>query len=96
MTFRELCAKEVIQVQEGACLGRVDDMTIDPENATIQSFLMLGRPKLFGLLGKEEDLNIPWSDIERIGVDALLIRTPLPEAEPRRPSLAERLFKRKI
>lgn len=94
MTFRELCAKEVVQVEQGVCLGNVDDMTIDPETATIQSFLMLGRPKLFGLLGQEADLTIPWSDIERIGVDALLIHTPLPETEARKPGLLERLFKR--
>lgn len=94
MTFRELCAKEVVQVQEGACLGRIDDMTIDPETASIQSFLMLGRPRLFGLLGQEESLTIPWEDIERIGVDALLIRTPLPPQEARKPGLLERLFKK--
>ena len=25
MTFRELCSKEVVQLKDGACLGRVDD-----------------------------------------------------------------------
>lgn len=95
MTFRELCAKEVVQVQEGVCLGRIDDMVIDPKTATVQSFLMLGRPRLFGLLGQEESLTIPWTDIERIGVDALLIHTPLPPCEEHRPSLWEKLFKRK-
>ena len=86
MTFRELCAKEVVQLQEGACLGKVDDMVIDLEHARIESLLMLGRPKLFGLLGRGETLTIPWEDIEKIGADALLIHTPMPEqraeAEP--------------
>jgi YlmC/YmxH family sporulation protein len=95
MTFRELCAKEVVQVQEGACLGRIDDMTIDPTTATIQSMVMLGRPKLFGLLGREESLIIPWEDIERIGLDAVLIHTPLPEterkSEHKKPSWRDRL-----
>lgn len=95
MTFRELCAKEVVQVQEGVCLGKIDDMMIDPDTATVQSFLMQGRPKLFGLLGQEEDLTIPWNDVDRIGVDALLIHTPLPEGEARKPGLLERLLKRK-
>ena len=26
MTFRELCTKEVVQLKDGACLGRVDDL----------------------------------------------------------------------
>ena len=29
MTFRELCSKEVVQLKEGACLGRVDDLELD-------------------------------------------------------------------
>ena len=33
MTFRELSKKEVVQLKEGACLGRIDDMVIDPETA---------------------------------------------------------------
>lgn len=30
MTFRELCAKEVVQLSNGACLGRADDLELDP------------------------------------------------------------------
>jgi YlmC/YmxH family sporulation protein len=81
MTFRELCKKQVIQLEQGACLGKIDDLTFDPSGATIQSVVMLGRPKLFGLLGREESLTIPWEDIEKIGLDAVLIRTPLPHSE---------------
>lgn len=82
MTFRELCAKEVVQTQEGACLGRVDDLVFDPQSARIESLLLFGRPRLFGLLGREETLTIQWQEIEKIGTDALLVRTPLPEQEP--------------
>jgi YlmC/YmxH family sporulation protein len=78
MTFRELCKKEVVQLEQGACLGKIDDLTIDPDTAAVRELIMLGRPKLFGLLGREESLTIPWEDIEKIGVDAILIRTALP------------------
>ena len=88
MTFRELCAKEVVQLQEGACLGKVDDMVIDLEHAQIESLLMLGRPRLFGLLGRGETLTIPWSDI------ALLVKTPLPEESSPQPGLLDRLLGR--
>lgn len=94
MTFRELCAKEVVQLGEGACLGKVDDLVLDPDTARIQSLLLLGRPRLFGLLGRDETLTIPWQEIEKIGVDALLVRTEIPAAEPARPGLLQRMLER--
>lgn len=91
MTFHELCAKEVVQLKDGACLGRVDDLELDGETACIRSLLLLGRPRLFGLLGRDETLTIPWEEIERIGLDAILVRTELPAAEPPPGGLLERL-----
>lgn len=95
MTFHELSKKEVVQLKEGACLGKIDDMVIDPEHARIEKLLMLGRPKLFGLLGRGETLVIEWDEIEKIGADALLVSTELPEdngQEDKKQGLLERLL----
>ena len=81
MTFRELCAKEIVQLSNGACLGRADDLELDPATAQIKNLQLLGRPHLFGLLGRDETLTIPWEDIDKIGVDAVLVRTELPQPE---------------
>lgn len=91
MTFRELCSKEVVQLKDGACLGRVDDLELNKETARIESLLLLGRPRLFGLLGRDETLTISWEDIERIGLDAILVRTELPAAPPSHGGLLEKL-----
>lgn len=91
MTFRELCTKEVVQLKDGACLGRVDDLELDGETARIESLLLLGRPRLFGLLGRDETLTIPWAEIERIGLDTILVRTEIPPAPPSHGSLLEKL-----
>ena len=91
MTFRELCSKEVVQLKDGACLGRVDDVELDADTARIGSLLLLGRPRLFGLLGRDETLTIPWADIERIGLDAILVRTNIPAAPPSRGGLLDKL-----
>ena len=60
MTIRELCEKEVVQLEQGVCLGRADDLTFDPATARLQSLILLGRPRLFGLLGRDDSLTIPW------------------------------------
>ena len=78
MTIRELCEKEVVQLEQGVCLGRADDLEFDPDTAQLQSMVLLGRPRLFGLLGREESLTIPWREIEIIGEDAILVHTALP------------------
>ena len=74
MTFRELCAKEVVQLSNGACLGKADDLELDPQTAQIQSLQLLGR---------DATLTIPWEEIDKIGVDAVFVRTELPPPEPK-------------
>lgn len=97
MTFRELSKKEVVQVDEGQCLGKIDDLVIDDKSARVEKLLMLGRPKLFGLLGRDETLVIGWDEIQKIGADALLVTTELPgddAREAKKPGLLERLLGR--
>lgn len=91
MTFRELCAKEVVQLSNGACLGRADDLELNPQTAQIQSLQLLGRPRFFGLLGRDATLTIPWEEIDKIGVDAVLVRTELPPPEPKTASFWQTL-----
>lgn len=91
MTFRELCAKEVVQLSNGACLGKADDVELDPQTAQIQSLQLLGRPRFFGLLGRDATLTIPWEEIDKIGVDAVLVRTELPPPEPKSASFWQTL-----
>ena len=91
MKFRELCAKEIVQLSNGACLGRADDLELDPATAQVKSLLLLGQPHLFGLLGRDETLVIPWTDIETLGVDAILVRTELPEPEAKKQGFWQKL-----
>ena len=91
MTIRELCEKEVVQLEQGVCLGRADDLELDPATAQLQSLILLGRPRLFGLLGRDESLTVPWQEIETIGTDAVLVHTQLPSAAPSKPGLWQSL-----
>ena len=80
VTIRELCEKEVVQLEQGVCLGRADDLEFDPATAQLQCLILLGRPRLLGLLGRDESLTIPWREIETIGTDAILVHTTVPAA----------------
>ncbi|MEG2653696.1 MAG: YlmC/YmxH family sporulation protein [Ruthenibacterium sp.] len=75
MTVGELCERDIINVATGANLGAVDDIAFSSDNAAVTHVILYGRLKLFGLLGREEDTYIPWTDIQKIGKDVLLVDT---------------------
>lgn len=77
MTLHELSEKDVIQIKTGENLGRIDDVIFDEGNARLLSVVLRGRGRLFGLLGYEEDLIIPWEAMKKIGTDVIMV-----DAEP--------------
>lgn len=76
MTLQELHKKDVINIRTGENLGRPDDLTFRPQDALVQGLVLRGRPRLFGLLGKGEDLRVDWSQIVTIGADTVLVELP--------------------
>ena len=71
-TLNELKSKEVIDMKSGAMLGRVDDIEIG-EDSSVHSMIVYGRPKLFGFLGRDQDIIIDFKDVNLIGRDTILI-----------------------
>lgn len=79
MTLHDLSEKDIIQIRTGENLGRVDDILFDEGSAKMQSLILHGRGHLFGLLGYDEDLIIPWDAIQNIGADVIMVDAePLP------------------
>lgn len=75
MTLCELCEKSVVNLSTGGNLGRVDDLEFSPENASVTHLIIYGKPRLFGLLGRGEDMRVEWSRIRTIGTDVVLIES---------------------
>lgn len=69
----QLKYKEVISVADGTRYGFVGDMEIDLETGRVRNLVVPGRPRLFGLLGREQDLSIPWEKVHRFGEDIILV-----------------------
>lgn len=65
--------KDVINIKDGTRLGYVSDVEVDTADARLVAIVIYGRPKLFGLFGREDDCIIDWCDIEVIGEDTILV-----------------------
>lgn len=72
-TFDDIRCKEIINIKNGRKMGYADDVEFDTVTAKICRLVIFGKAKLFGILGREDDIEICWSDIEVIGEDAILV-----------------------
>ena len=70
----ELKAKEVINIKNGEKLGFIDDIEFESESGLIAAFVIMGRSRLWGLLGRDDDIILSVSDIELIGKDTILVK----------------------
>ena len=71
--FSELQYKEVIDVHSGDRLGYICDAEFDDAQGRFLSLITPGRAKLFGLLGREDDVVLPWDCVVRVGPDIILV-----------------------
>lgn len=68
----ELAERDIVNVVDGRRLGAVKDMHVDEMTGLVQAVVLQGPKKLLGLLhGK--DVVIPWSQVRKVGVDAVLV-----------------------
>lgn len=92
-TLTALRNKEIINIKNGERLGYIDDLEFDTETSEIKSFIVYGRSRFFGLLGREDDVIITCDDIEIIGVDTVLISADESQLAKRRQIQTKNLLK---
>ena len=73
MRFSELHCREVINLCDGARLGEVSDLVFDPVCGQITAIVVPGQGGLLGMFSRE-DCVIPWSCIETLGEDYILVK----------------------
>ena len=74
ISFCELRQKEVINVCDGKRLGRVIDLVISLHSCKVLGIVVPGNKKIFNT---REDIFISWNNIQKIGVDVLLVQLTL-------------------
>ncbi len=72
-SFSGIRNKEVVDLRSGLKIGFVDDIELDTVSGKIVSLVVYGKPRAFGLMGRDEDIVIKCSDIELIGEDIILV-----------------------
>lgn len=68
----DLTRRDIVNLADGAKLGAVKDIHIEPTTGTVTAFVLEG-PRRFGLLASGRDVVIPWSKIKKIGIDTVLV-----------------------
>lgn len=73
MLFSELKCKDVINLKDCKCLGKVADLEFDERNGCIHKIIVPKGNKLCNIFKMESDYVIPYRDIKQIGPDIILV-----------------------
>lgn len=71
----DLREKQVVCVKSGSVIGNVSDVEFNTESGTLTSLVIYGKHSFLGLFSRENDIIIPWSEIEVIGNETILVKT---------------------
>ncbi|ARC84643.1 sporulation, YlmC/YmxH family protein [Clostridium argentinense CDC 2741] len=63
---------EVIDINSGSKLGYIKDLKIDCEVYRVLSIVIPSQEK-GGWFNKNNDIEIPWENIRKIGIDVILV-----------------------
>ncbi len=73
-SLSDLKQKEVINIENGEKLGFIDDIEFESESGKVAGFVIMGQKRLWGFLGKDEDIILSLREVELIGKDTILVR----------------------
>lgn len=70
----DLRLREVINIVDGRRLGPIRDIDIDVENGTIRALVLSPEGgRMLRMFGRQEDIVVPWENINKIGIDVILV-----------------------
>ena len=72
-TLEELRSKDVINVVNGENLGRIDDLQMNAQTASVTALILYGRPRLGGIFGPRDNCIIDFRQIRLVGKDVILV-----------------------
>ena len=73
MRLSELQNKNLVNVSNGKNIGNIIDVNIDYQSGNIKSFLIESKGSILTFLNKDNDMEVKWNDIQKIGEDVILV-----------------------
>jgi YlmC/YmxH family sporulation protein len=70
-SINNLRIMEVIDINTGAKIGFIKDIKIDCEDYKIEALLLPIQKNSW--FGKQDMLEIPWSNVKKVGIDVILV-----------------------
>jgi len=70
---------ELVDLETGDKLGHADDFCVDTDTASLTGLVQYGRERLFGLLGRMPDAELPMHCIRLIGTQTILVSPRMPD-----------------
>ena len=70
ISYTDLRQKEVVNLQNGARMGKMIDLIVDSNGKNVLGVVVPGVRRLFRA---SEDIFIPWCNISKIGNDVILV-----------------------
>lgn len=72
MRISDFQNKDVVNMKNGNRLGNIIDIDIDMINGNINKVIIYNKKSIFSVF-KQEELEISWSSIKKVGDDVILI-----------------------
>lgn len=69
----ELRNKQIVSIRNGTVIGYLSDLDIDTASGNVKNLVIYGKQRMLGLLGRENDIVIPWENAEVIGKETILV-----------------------
>ena len=73
MRLSELQNKEVVNILDGRNIGNIIDAKVDLQSGEIVSLIVETKGKIISF-SRNEESEVKWQNIERIGEDVILVR----------------------
>lgn len=73
MKLTDISAKDVINDEDGAKLGKISDVEIDVATGRILNVSIYRGFKFMNLFGNKDVVQIPWNKIIKIGNDVIIV-----------------------
>ena len=73
MRLSELQNKNLVNVSNGKNIGNIIDVNIYYQSGNIKSFIIESKGSILTFLNKDNDMEVKWNDIQKIGEDVILV-----------------------